>query len=171
MTVFIALGLVFSSVFDIINPYYNEFRYLQGLLLIFLGLLIVANISVNIGRIGRTPSSAAHNFVDRFSNEWLKSYFIGFSFAALAAPCAIIVFLTLFTLTAAESAPIVVLLMIFFSIGAGIPFFVMGVLVPEFKESINQYDIQKVRSMMSKIAGILVVLVGIFLVLESTKVI
>ncbi|MFX0113573.1 MAG: cytochrome c biogenesis CcdA family protein [Candidatus Hodarchaeota archaeon] len=166
MTVFVALGLIFSSIIDSISPYYNEFRYLQGILLIFLGILLIVNISVNIGKL-HSASSVAYDFLNRFSNEWAKSYFIGFSFAILAAPCAIIVFLTLFTLTASESALTVILLMVAFSIGAGIPFLVMGVLVPQMKDSFSQYDVQKVRQVMPRLAGFLVVLVGIFLVLES----
>lgn len=169
MSVFVTLGLVFSRVIDALSPYYNEFRFLQGLLLIFLGLLLIANISFSFGAL-HSASSAANDFLDRISNEWMKSYFIGFSFAALAAPCAIIVFLTLFTITATESAPAVVLLMMIFSIGAGIPFLVMGILVPEMKDSFSQYNIQKMRLVMPRLAGTLVFLVGIFLVLESMKI-
>lgn len=170
MTVFVTLGLLFSRIIDEISPYYNEFRFLQGLLLILLGVLLIANVTVNIG-IAHSASSAAQRFINRFSNEWVKSYFIGFSFAALAAPCAIIVFLTLFTLTASESTLGVIALMILFSIGAGLPFLAMGILVPEMKESLSQFDVQKIRSLMPRIAGMLVILVGIFLVLESLKII
>ncbi|MFQ5979391.1 MAG: cytochrome c biogenesis CcdA family protein [Candidatus Heimdallarchaeota archaeon] len=170
MTVFVTLGLVFSRIIDEISPYYNEFRFLQGILLILLGMLLIANITINIG-IAHSASSAAHGFLDKFSNEWAKSYFIGFSFAALAAPCAIIVFLTLFTLTASESTLGVIMLMIVFSIGAGIPFLAMGILVPEMKESLSQFDVQKIRALMPRIAGMLVILVGVFLVLESLQII
>jgi cytochrome c-type biogenesis protein len=169
MSVFVTLGLVFSRIIDVISPYYNEFRFLQGVLLILLGLLLLANLSFSFGAL-HSASSSAHDFLDRISNEWAKSYFIGFSFAALAAPCAIIVFLTLFTITATESAPAVVLLMTIFSIGAGIPFLVMGILVPEMKDSFSQYNIQKMRQLMPRLAGALVFLVGLFLVLESVKI-
>ncbi len=162
MTVFTGLGLVFTALISTLGAYYAHFRLLQGILLLILGVLLIANVSVTFMQL-HSANAAANRFLDKLSNKWILAYFIGLFFAVLAAPCAIIVFFTVFTLVATETTFSVILLMIAFSVGAGIPFFLMGAIVPALKDSV-QLDYNKIRNLMPRIAGILVILIGVYLI-------
>ena len=169
MTVFVALGLVFTSLIGVLSIYYNFFRQLQGLFLIILGILLVRNITLNFSLLNALNSKAHDVIQQRDSNHWITAYLLGLFFAVLSAPCAAVAFITLFTILIAETAVSSMSLMLLFSIGAGIPFLLMGGLIPLLKDSFGQ-EFRQFQQKIPQIAGIVVILVGVVLILEANNI-
>lgn len=176
MTVFVLSGLIVNTILTSLIVYlgnnYKLFRSLQGLLLIILGLLLILGISVNITRLWEA-SAFSNSFISKFKNPWLVAYLIGFFFSLLAAPCAIIIFLTIFTLIAGQGPIVTILMMILFSIGAGIPFVIIGVIVPILKQGFEEKFItsknvvegaNKLNRYLPYFTGSILVLIGIALI-------
>lgn len=173
MTVFVGMGMVFSSVVGFFADNYENFRFLQGILLVILGGLLIFGISFNITKVWEV-SAFAHDYISRFHNPWFVAYLIGLFFALLAAPCALIVFLATFTLIAGEGLITTVMVMVLFSVGAGIPFVIIGVIVPALKKTFEEKFItsknvligsNKINRFLPRVVGVLILLTGVALVL------
>lgn len=169
ITVFIIIGLVFSQLIGFLSIYYIFFRQVQGIFLIILGVFLIKSVNFNFSFLNWLSNRAHHVMLQQDLNHWMSAYLLGLFFAILAAPCAAVAFITLFTILIAESAISSIFLMLLFSIGAGIPFVMMGILIPAFKGSFSN-DFKQFQLYIPKIAGVSVVLVGIFLILEANAI-
>lgn len=170
LTVFAILGLAFSQLIGFLSIYYNFFRQIQGFFLIILGVFLIRNISFNFSFLNQLNNHAHQVMNPHNLNHWLSAYMLGLFFAFLAAPCAAVAFITLFTILITESPLSSIVLMLIFSLGAGIPFVLMGILIPVFKGSFRK-DYQQIQLYIPKIAGIVVVFVGILLILEANSIV
>lgn len=176
MTVFVGAGLlvntILTSLLGFLGNNYKLFRFSQGLLLTIFGLLLIFGITFNINRLWEA-SAFSNTFITKFKNPWFVAYLIGFFFSLLAAPCALIIFLTLFTLIAGQGPAVTISMMILFSLGAGIPFVIIGVIVPSIKNTFEEKFItsknviegaNKLNRYLPYITGSILVLVGIALI-------
>ena len=176
MTVFVGAGLLVNTILTSLLSYlgdnYQLFRFLQGLMLAILGLVLILGISFNINRLWEV-SAFSNTFITRFKNPWLVAYLIGFFFSLLAAPCALIIFITIFTLIAGQGPIVTILMMILFSLGAGIPFIIIGVIVPVIKQSFEEKFItsknviegaNKLNRYLPYFTGSILILIGIALI-------
>lgn len=170
ITVFIFLGLIFSQIIGFLSIYYIVFRQIQGIFLIILGAFLVRSITFNFTFLNWLNNRAYQVMKPQDLNHWLSAYFLGLFFAFLAAPCAAVAFITLFIILITESAMASMSLMLVFSIGAGIPFVMMGILIPAFKGSFSD-DFRQFQQFIPKIAGVVVILIGVFLILEANAII
>ncbi|MFW9996338.1 MAG: cytochrome c biogenesis CcdA family protein [Candidatus Odinarchaeota archaeon] len=173
MTVFVVFGLLFNGIIGFFADNYNNFRTLQGIILAILGLLLILGISITVPKIWEV-SAFAHNYISRFQNPWVVAYIIGFFFALLAAPCAIILFLTVFALIAGATLIDTILLMVFFSLGAGIPFIIIGVLIPAIRQGFEErFDTSKsvllsshkINQYLPRIIGVVILITGLALII------
>jgi cytochrome c-type biogenesis protein len=180
MSLFMIMGLVTNVISSQILAFFSDnfrtFQLLQGLLLLILGSALVMNFKFFLNKVN-IVSGFSQERIQSLKNPYVSSYFIGVFFAAIAAPCALIYFLTLFTIVAGESLANVFFLMIIFSFGAGIPFFIIGTGIPIIQDVFNQ-DGSVISSKLPKIAntlnnalpklsGVLILLVGLFLINDS----
>ncbi|MFV2015735.1 MAG: cytochrome c biogenesis CcdA family protein [Candidatus Heimdallarchaeota archaeon] len=166
MTVFVTFGVFVSTFSNLLNFFggknYLVFRFWQGIILVFLGILLSKKITVGSAKLEAT-SSRVQDYLTRVENPYLLSYLIGIFFAVLAAPCAIVVFGSFFFIL--ESNPGIanaVILSSLFSLAAGFPFLLMGVLIPSLKESVLENS-EKIFNIMPVIAGVIIILNGIYL--------
>ncbi|OLS16704.1 MAG: hypothetical protein HeimC3_52140 [Candidatus Heimdallarchaeota archaeon LC_3] len=175
MTVFILVALLFSSVLSFFSDHYLQFLFLQGIILTIFGILLVLNVFVSFTKINEL-SSSVHNIIRKVNNPYAASYLIGTAFAIIASPCAIILFVTAFTIIASQSFTSSVLLLFAFAIGSGLPFFVIGVIVPLLQDSFKSEDqslttithySRLVYKYLPRIAGLFVFLLGLQLVIDS----
>ncbi len=166
MTVFTILGLLFNSVIGTLSAYYTHLRFLQGLLLVALGFLLATDIMIKLSFLSKI-NSKANDWIDKIQNPWILAYGLGLFFTALAAPCAIVVFITIFVLIASETILVTIFTMVVFSMAAGVPFLLMGVLIPLFKESALKLDYRRVQSIIQRITGILIIFTGLYLIIDS----
>lgn len=166
MTVFLGLAFAFQAIVDFFSFNYLIFRFLQGVLLVSLGVLLVLNVSMSYWRINKAVGPSM-KVIERISSIWIQSYLIGIFFAVLAAPCGLVVFGTFFTLIGLESSLIgIVLLVAVFSLGVGTPFFLIAGVIPSIKSIILESK-SSLFQHLPRIAGILIIFTGIFLIFDS----
>ena len=181
MTMFISLGLitnlVTSQLIGFFGDNFRSFQLLPGVLLLFLGFVLVVKLNVSFTQLS-IFSGGSQEKIQKFKNPYLSSYLIGVFFAVIAAPCAIIYFLTLFTIVIGESLSSMAFLMVIFSFGAGIPFFSIGTLLPFIQNMLDQQSpkvkvsqithyAHKINQTLPLLSGVLIFLVGLFLINES----
>ncbi len=169
-TVFVTFGVLLSSFEGILGDFlgrnYLSFRFYQGFILLILGILLASNITFGSGKLGLL-SNRVQNLLQKIENPWLLSYLIGVFFSVLAAPCAIVVFGSLIVIMSNNPGiTAAILLNIAFSIGAGIPFFMMGILVPSLKETVLE-NTDKIVRYMPVITGLIITFVGIYLMYDA----
>lgn len=171
MTVFVTLGIVISSsnIRFFLASNYLLFRTLQGALLIVLGILMLIAYTPNSGILYKM-NSFADSVIQRIDNPYLFAYVIGLFFTLLAAPCAILIFGTVITYTATEPISGAILIMVLFSVGAGIPFLIIAILVPSARDSIlDRYT--SIHKYLSVTAGLIILILGSLLVLDGQRII
>ncbi|MHA2365965.1 MAG: cytochrome c biogenesis CcdA family protein [Candidatus Hodarchaeales archaeon] len=181
MTVFITLGLITSIItsefLDFFSDNYRKFSFLQGILLIIVGGILIFRISIGFNRLTEL-SGSSQELMQNFKNPYLVSYFIGLFFALLAAPCALIYFLTLFLIVAGETISNTIFYMIIFSLGASFPFTLVGTIFPliknkfegfgdSFKSSVLSKRANDLNTILPRIVGLLIIIVGIILINDS----
>ncbi|MHA2250360.1 MAG: cytochrome c biogenesis CcdA family protein [Candidatus Kariarchaeaceae archaeon] len=169
-TVFVTFGVLLSSFEGILGEFlgknYLSFRFYQGLILLLLGIMLTTRISFGGNKLS-SLSDHTQNFLHRVENPWLLSYLIGVFFSILAAPCAIVVFGSLIVLMANNPGIwAAILLNASFSLGAGIPFFMMGILIPSVKNAVLDNS-EKIVKFIPVITGIIISLVGVFLMYDA----
>ncbi|MHA2502532.1 MAG: cytochrome c biogenesis CcdA family protein, partial [Candidatus Kariarchaeaceae archaeon] len=140
MTVFLILNLIFSTLGNqlglFLSDNYLQFRFIQGVILAILGLLLALNVTMEGGFLSRLTTKA-NEVITSSSNPYIQSYLIGIFFAVLAAPCAFIVFATYFSYIVINPGVLnAVILTIAFSLGAGVPFFILGGIIPELQTTV-----------------------------------
>ncbi|MHA2104672.1 MAG: cytochrome c biogenesis CcdA family protein [Candidatus Hodarchaeales archaeon] len=175
MLVFILIAFLFSSVLGFFADHFREFEFIQGLLLVVFGLLLVFNIFISFNKINEL-SSSTQMAIRKFNNPYVVSFLIGITFALIAAPCAIILFFTAFSIILAETFINGVILLLSFALGAGIPFFIIGVVVPLLQDTLKSetqgpskltnYS-RMVYKYLPRIAGAFVLILGLQLIIDS----
>lgn len=170
LTVFLILGLIldfFNDVYtDFFNPNYVNFRFFEGVLLVVFGLFYAFNKNFGSGFFA-SLSDRAQQTISKIENPWITAFVIGLFFSVLAAPCAIILFVTVFTLIIGAPTLVAKLgISLAFSIGIGLPFLMMGALVPSLKESLTNSQ-QNIFRYMPYLTGTVIVLVGVFLIVDA----
>lgn len=178
MTVFMIAGVITifitKEILGFFQDNFFQFAALQGVLLVFFGLLLILGFSLNIDRI-YTISGLSQEKIQRIENPYTTSYLIGLGFAIFAAPCALIYFITVFVIAAGETIINSAILMLAFSLGAGVPFFIIGVIIPLLKQFSNDLTIStasmskranQFNIIFPRIAGILIFFVGLVLIID-----
>ena len=170
MSVFVPFGIfvnTFSSVESFLGgSNYEIFRFWEGVLFIILGILLAKKLSFTQGRL-QSLSNWAQNYIVKFEHPYVVAYLIGVFFAFIAAPCAIIPFITnLFIISSNPGIVNTILITGLFSLGAGIPFLLLSILVPSWKESLlNSSD--RLITLLPIIAGIIIMLNGVYLIYDT----
>lgn len=171
MTVFVTIGLFINSIggrlLDVFGgENYIFFQFWEGVLLVILGGFIA--LKLNIGsKYFDKMSSKVQIYIQKFENPFVLSYLIGLFFAILAAPCAFIVFGTLISYVILNPGiGNAITLNLVFSLGAGIPFLVMGLLIPNLRKEFIQNSDRLIK-WVPIITGLIVLLVGMSLMFES----
>lgn len=169
MTVFLLFGFLLrrvASSISLINDNYVVFLGVEGLILLAIGILMAAGVKFEFGFLSRL-ASGTQNLLDADRNYIIQSYLIGIFFTVLAAPCAVLPFSALFILIATSTeVSTVVFVIVVFSLGAGLPFFAMSLLVPEFKDILLSNK-EKAYKFLPIVTGLILVTIGIVLVYQS----
>ena len=99
------------------------------------------------------------------NRPYIFSYILGLLFTIIAAPCAGGFFLAVWGGLIGESFISQLVLVLSFSIGAGIPFMMMSLFLPQLRADV----ISKMHSANSKIAivlGIVLIIIGVVLIMD-----
>ncbi|SDK14750.1 cytochrome c biogenesis CcdA family protein [Natronincola ferrireducens] len=158
--VFIIMGATASFIGRLFFRYQNIFNKVSGIFIMFFGLYMLGIVR---------PSFLSRELRFRSPKNItssLGSFLMGMAFAAGWSPCVGSV-LGAILLYAGTTATVYrgVLLLGVYSLGLGIPFLLTTLLTNEFNKFLNRYD--KAVPYISKIGGILLVLLGLLIFLDK----
>ena len=161
MVVFLSLTLLIklgsAGLAGFLTSYFLPFNTLMALLLFFLGIIML--IGFNLPFTSRGPELASRMLSKVEEDQLSTSFFMGLGYTLIAAPCAAPVFLALLPLIVTIDFMTAIIIMVIFSIGAGIPFLIIGIAIPDIK--------LKIVTTYHKFAGYVTPISGIFLILIS----
>ncbi len=160
--VFFGIGLLSNLIGDFLILNYAFFARFQAVLLIIAGLILIASPSFmyNI----KLPEWI-ENYIyseDNQKNSIVFSFLLGLVYTIIAAPCAGGFFIAVWVNLLGQTAMNQLVLVLFFAIGAGLPFLMIGLFADEIRgETIGK--IHAASSRISKILGSIFILVGIYI--------
>ena len=102
-----------------------------------------------------------HNIFER-DNPYLSSFLIGTLYTIIAVPCASGIFVLVWVEMILEPLTIKFLIVLFFALGSGLPFFFMSLYVPSFNSTFMK-SVNNARRKITIILGLILILVGIWL--------
>lgn len=157
--IFLALGLSSSLFSQLFMQYKDLFRQIGALFIVFFGLLVTGNLSINF-----LMKDKRARFTKR-PTGYFGSVLIGLGFAAGWTPCTGPILAAVMTLGITNPGSGLIY-MFFYILGFAIPFFVLTF----FVEKIQWFKVYSAIFM--KLGGYLMVLMGIFLYFDwMTKII
>ena len=166
IVVFLFIGAISNLIGAFLISNYSLFAKIQGGLLILAGGLMIKTPAF-IYRI--TLPDKVENWLydeDRGKNRpYVFSFILGLLFTIIAAPCASGFFLYVWSTLIGQSFPSQFLLVLAFSLGVGTPFLLISVFLPDISgETVGK--MHATTNYISKILGVILIGVGIFLILE-----
>lgn len=153
--VFMIMGVSASFLGRLFRIYKTQFAKISGILIIGLGLNMMGILNLNILNKGIKIK------LPKISN-WFSSVLVGMAFAAGWTPCVGAVLGTILLLagnTGTVSSGFFLLL--FYSLGLAIPFIITALLISRFGKFLSKSE--KVLPYITKIGGLIVVLLGILI--------
>jgi len=166
MVVFLSIGAISNLIGGFLLKNYALFAKIQGGILIIAGLLMIKTPGF-IYEI-TLPDRLENWLYDENRSEnrpYIFSFVLGLLFTIIATPCAAGFFLTVWGTLIGEAFGSQVLLVLAFSLGAGLPFMIMSLFLPQVRGDL----INKMHSANSKISfvlGIFLVIIGIILIVD-----
>ncbi|MFO7820211.1 MAG: cytochrome c biogenesis protein CcdA [Halanaerobacter sp.] len=162
--IFVIMGATASYIGDLFAQYKPVFNKISGVLIIVFGLHLIGLLKLEFlyheARV-EGPKEAT---------SWLTAFLMGMAFAAGWTPCIGPVLASILAY-AGSSATLIqgIILLVFYSLGLGIPFILTAVFIEKFMQvsnKVNQY-----LPLVSKISGVVLILFGILLFLNKMQVI
>jgi cytochrome c-type biogenesis protein len=159
-TLFIILGVSFSYFGHFFAAYRDWIRIAGGILIILFGLLISGVFS-----LGFMQQEKKFHLQDK-PIGYLGSFLVGLTFAAGWTPCVgpILASILLYASTE-ENVRLGILLLVFYSLGFGLPFFLASLAVNSFLNAFQK--IRKYIGVVTKVSGILLILIGVLMLTNS----
>jgi cytochrome c biogenesis protein CcdA len=171
MIVFLLIGVLFSISSSFIGEFlllnYAFFAKLQASFLIIAGILMIRSPQF-ISKI--TLPSRLEMYSQRIfekENPFLSSFLIGTIYAIIAAPCASGIFVLVWSEMLLEPLGSQLLIVLFFAVGSGLPFFIMGIYMPSFTSGFMK-SVHNARNKMMIGLGVILILAGMWLFLSET---
>ncbi|MFQ6083531.1 MAG: cytochrome c biogenesis CcdA family protein [Candidatus Aminicenantia bacterium] len=159
-TIFIILG---ASATLIGNLFLQHKRILEiggGIIVILLGAHFSGLIKIKFLEKERTIH------FDRKPLGYLGSFLVGVAFAAGWTPCIGPILATILTLAAsAQNISKGIIMLSFYSLGLGLPFFISGIILHKFFEYFKNF--RKYFKLVTLIGGIFLIIIGILLLTGS----
>jgi cytochrome c-type biogenesis protein len=156
-SIFIAMGASATFVGTFLQENIRWFEIIGGIVVIILGLHFVGIFKLK--------------FLERERKFHLKSkplgllgtFVVGMAFGAGWTPCVGPILGSILTLAATTQDVVKgILLLVFYSLGLGIPFFLAGILIHKFFEYFK--TIRKYFKIITAVGGVLLIIVGVLLI-------
>ena len=160
--IFILMGATASYIGQLFARYKMIFNKISGILIIIFGLHLVGLFKLEfLYREARVEGP-------KEATNWLTAVLMGMAFAAGWTPCIGPVLASILAY-AGSSATLTqgIILLIFYSLGLGIPFILTAVFIDKFMEVSTK--VNKYLPLVSKISGIVLIVFGILLFLNKIQ--
>lgn len=162
--IFVILGALAGSLGAILRNYYRVIQVIGGLLIVIFGLEFAEVVNINF--LARQHQLTLPQWIDKLGN--LRSFLIGVIFALTWTPCVGVVLGSILALAAVSSTALSGAFLLFvYSLGIAVPFAVVALTLsqaPRYLKSLNRYI-----PFISKIAGLLLVVLGLLLLTDTYK--
>lgn len=152
--VFVLLGALAGTLGSLLNEYKTVVNIVTGLIVIFFGLNFLGVFKLNIFK-GIKPANTDHL-------GFFSSFLFGVVFSIGWTPC-VGAFLGSALMMATSQGSIAqgVFMLLLYSLGLGIPFFISAILIDKLKSTFN--FIKKHYNIINTVSGILLVAVGVLM--------
>lgn len=169
LVVFGFFGLIINLLGSFLIRNYSSFAKLQSIILVIAGVIMIKtpNLITKIHlpiRIERFLFTENKN-----QNIYVFNFLVGLSYTIIAAPCAASIFITVWANFIGKSIIYQFFIVLSFSFGAGLPFIIMSLYIPQIRSDI----IGKIHNAQRKISitlGIILIFVGLWLYTEVSPV-
>lgn len=161
--VFITMGATASYLGKLFAQYQALFNKISGILIIIFGLHLIGLLKLEfLYREARMEGP-------KEATSWLTALLMGMAFAAGWTPCVGPVLASILAY-AGSSATLGqgIILLVFYSLGLGIPFILTAVFIEKFMEVSNK--VNKYLPLVSKVSGGVLIIFGILLFLNKIQV-
>ena len=139
LVVFLTLALLvkigFLGISSFLLSHVPEFNFLMSIILIIFGILMI--IGYEFTFFYRVPGFSSFLISQNPENNLIASFSLGLAYTLIATPCAAPIFLSLIFQVIFLDPFTIILLMVIYAIGCGIPFLVIGILYPNFGKEIR----------------------------------
>lgn len=160
--IFIMMGATASYIGKLFAEYKLLFNKISGVLIIVFGLHLVGLLKLEfLYREARVEGP-------KEATSWLTAVLMGMAFAAGWTPCVGPVLASILAY-AGSSATLVqgIILLVFYSLGLGIPFILTAVFIDKFMDISNK--VNKYLPIVSKVSGAVLIIFGILLFLNKIQ--
>ena len=157
--IFIILSIVATTIGKTLSNYMKYIKIIFGIIIIILGLNYIEIIKIKI--LKKTTKIK----INLKNLNFLKSLIFGMAFSISWTPC-IGTFLAsaLFLISSKTNELKGIILIIFYSIGLGIPFIISAILIEKMK---NIFEIiKKHNEIIKKMSGIILIIMGIYVIFK-----
>ena len=161
LTVYIAIGALVGLTGSLIIRYLSSFGYIAAALVISLGVVMLFNINIPV--VGLSS-----NLATRFNISGLPGFYLfGLGYGLGAQACTFPIFITIVLFALALANPLYsMLIFLSYTVGVAAPLIATTILVSLAKTAaINR--LKNLAPKLHKISGILLIVVGIYLILLS----
>lgn len=158
--VFVLMGLTATAIGKALFQYQKFIRIGGGLLIILFGLTVSGVIKLGF------LEKDAHIKIHTKKATYIGSFLVGVTFAAAWTPCAGPIFGSILVIAGTEGNVLQgVLLLALYSAGIGVPFLITALAINSFLKYFNKF--KNVMGVVNKVAGALLVIIGILLITNS----
>ncbi|MHA2090200.1 MAG: cytochrome c biogenesis CcdA family protein [Candidatus Kariarchaeaceae archaeon] len=165
LTVFFSLSLVFDLFSDYLLRNYSSFAKFQAVLFVIAGLLLIRTPSI-LYKIKLPSRFEAILYSDNPNrNPFIFNFLIGLSYTVIAVPCAAGYFIVVWDTMLDVNFIDQFLIVFAFSLGAGLPFIIMSLYIPQVRAEIVG-KIHNASRKISIVMGIILIIVAIWLFSE-----
>jgi len=158
---FLVFGLIASNIGSFLIQHYTQLNMILGIIIILLGVIMLTPLKQLVMRL-----SAAHPHSVLKIKGTNGAFIIGTVFAFIAAPCAAPALLSIVLLASLRDYLWASIYMSLFGLGAGIPFFIVGLFAQKIDRSFSWRYASYLVRWSSYIAGGLLLLMGGLLVAQ-----
>ena len=155
LTVFAAIGIVPAFAGQVALHYLPLLEVVAGAIVIGFGVMMLLGARFSLNFLQVKPST----------RSGLTGLFVfGLAFGMATAACSAPIFLTIILLAMASGGLLdVVTTFLIYALGMGVPVVVSGLLVATAREALLRRIVNR-RALLNKISGILLILVGVYLI-------
>ena len=154
-TVFVSMGALASTIGGFLAKYQTAVNIVSGLIIILLGLNFIGILKINIFK-GQAKSLNTENM------SFFSAFLFGVIFSVGWTPC-VGAFLGSALIMASTSGTVLkgILMLLFYSLGLGVPFMISAVLIDNLKSAFN--FIKKHYNIINIVSGCLLVIIGVLM--------
>jgi cytochrome c-type biogenesis protein len=155
----IFVKISFLGLSNFLFRYTVEFNFIMAIFLVILALTMILGVSMPLS--SRVQQSS-YKFLEKYRDNNLNSFILGVAYSLMAAPCAAPIFLALIPLINVINPTTALFAMMTYSIGAGLPFIFVGLILPEMRSNFTN-KVKNLSKYMKNVSGTILLLMSYYL--------